>query len=172
MFPHDDFVIEPMPSYITLPHHRHRHTHKQHSHHDNHTQQDDGNHHDNKNYDKFSGFTESDHHRHASHKNLDLKLSHRSNTFQQKSLETSKSGPTDSNGEKLGVIPDNTDTDLSRPSEISGMDIKRLGDGILGQRHILYKRSTLKNHHHDNYETSKGIILLTILLSTLSYDIY
>ena len=171
MFPHDDYVIEPMPSNVKLHHHRHHHQNKQrhpHSnkhHHDNnqHSNQhrhDNPDHHGNitnntnsSDSDKYTNTTttesgvKSSNSEHGFHSNQSLR--NRKTKSELVNTDENSSSAHVSNSDKFDLkrhqhLGHDPSDDLERKSEDQG------------QRHILYKRSAVQEHQGNNYEQAKG----------------
>jgi hypothetical protein len=186
MFPHDDFVIEPLPSHLSSLHeHRHHHGNDLRRSHGNTHQNSHGNahqtsshsSHDNQQYlndldtsthlqthDNISVATDNHHHDNTgndlSNKNdLDIdsvKTSNTSRYYNEKSLN--ESYRVLHNHDKLA----NEALELKENKSIASHDNK--GKTNEDERrhkgkesaHIMYRRSALFKHIPDNYQTSKG----------------
>lgn len=185
MFPHDDYVIEPLPSHINLHNHPHRHGDRQHHRHSN--------------SDHHSNHDHSNRHIHNNSNNKELEVLRNSDgdmhfldgVSDETQVKPGFHGNTkdhnlDYDSVNTSAVMDKNDINQSYHQNGEVNDLKsqqylrnkvsesasKLEDmhdsatqGAQGQKHILYRRSALQLHHSGNYETSKGKHFCFICLS-------
>lgn len=184
MFPHDDFVIEPLPSHMsTLHNHRHHHGYSHHHNHGNSHHKNHGNdpqHDNNESYGKYQHLDDIDlksygNYQHLDHINLtshseiqqeDKSIIHHSNSnhdnrnsLHNKETFTQNNSIANESSDKYhihdNILSVNNDTNSGdHDNQYSG---EQTGSGEnVWIPHIMYRRSALFKHNPENYETSKG----------------
>lgn len=180
MFPHDDYVIEPLPSHINLHNHPHRHGDRQHHRHSNHDHHSNHHSHNNSNNKELEVLRNKDGDMHfldPVSEEAQVKPGFHGNTKDHNDyISVNTSAVMDKKYDINQSYRGNSEVNdlksqqyLRHKVSESASKLEDMHDsatqGVQGQKHILYKRSALQLHHSGNYETSKGKHFCFICLS-------